>query len=117
MENRSRKNNICFRVSDEEKQMIQRRMKQTEIVSLRAYLLKMAIDGYVLNLDLTEITKMNQLLGNVSNNINQIARRVNSTGNIYEADIQEIKNNYDKLIEQSGKILGALTAILSKEVL
>mgnify|MGYP002087627730 CR=1 FL=1 len=53
-----------------------------------AYLRKMAIDGYVIKLELPELKEMIRLLGIANNNINQIARSLNSTGRIYETDIQ-----------------------------
>ncbi|MGL6200420.1 MAG: plasmid mobilization protein [Lachnospiraceae bacterium] len=117
MSDNKRNRFVSFRVSDKEYEMIKKRMEQSGIQTLRAYLLKMAIDGYVLYLDLTEIQKMVSLLGNSASNMNQIARRVNSTGNIYSADVQDMKDNYDKLFEQTNKILGVLTDIQAKEVL
>ena len=65
-------------------------MEQTGIISMSAYLRKMAIDGYVIKLELPELREMISLLRRSSNNLNQIAKRVNSTDRIYAEDMDEI---------------------------
>ena len=72
---------------------------------------KMAIDGYVIKLELPELKEMIRLLGIANNNINQIARSLNSTGRIYEADIQEIRDRIDGLYDYARKILDSLSKI------
>lgn len=69
----------------------------------------MATDGYVLRLDMGEIKKMIQLLKNSSSNLNQIARKTNSTGSISMPEIQAIKEDYNKLWEQVDNILIAVS--------
>lgn len=91
--------------------MILEKMEQAGIQNMRAYLLKMAIDGYVVRLDLSEVREMVSLLRNATNNLNQIARRANETRNIYEADIQDLQANYDRLWDQANGILRALSEI------
>ncbi len=51
----------------------------------------MVLNGYVLKLDLPQLREMIRLLGNLTNNVNQIARRVNEHGSIYESEIDEIQ--------------------------
>ncbi len=68
-------------------------MAQLGIKNMSAYLRKMAIDGYVGKLDLPELRELTLRMKSISNSENQIAKRVNSTGSIYEADIEEIKKN------------------------
>lgn len=70
--------------------MIKTKMEQTGIISMSAYLRKMAIDGYVIKLELPELREMISLLRRSSNNLNQIAKRVNSTDRIYAEDMDEI---------------------------
>jgi hypothetical protein len=108
---RSRDVSVYFRVSEAERAMIERRMGQAGIKSLRAYLLKQAIDGHVIQLELTGVQEMVRLLRNATNNINQIAKRANETGNIYAADIEEIQQRYDQLWEQAGGILRKLAEL------
>lgn len=105
MENRKRKQRIFFRASEKELVLIAERMKLTGIQNREAYLRKMAIDGYILNLDLSDIQKMIYLLGNAANNLNQIAKRVNVSQNIYKDDINDLRENYNKLWETSKTVL------------
>ena len=67
-----------------------------------AYLRKMAIDGMFINLDLPELRELLSLLRRSSNNFNQFTRRVHETGRVYDADLEEIKQDFDKLREMAG---------------
>ena len=111
MANRNRPIQVKFRVTPEERAMIDRRMAQAETINMAAYLRKMAIDGYVVKLDLPELRDMISLLRRTSNNFNQIARRVNSTDRIYADDIQEMKTMIEQTWEATNKVLEKLAAI------
>ncbi|MDR3091301.1 MAG: MobC family plasmid mobilization relaxosome protein [Clostridiales bacterium] len=111
MQNSTRNKNITFRVTDEEYAAIQRKMKLTKIQNMRHFLLKMALEGRVIYVELDSVKEMVRLLGNASNNINQIAHRVNITDNINAADIDEIKARQDEIWEQTRKILQRLNAM------
>jgi len=111
-QNLKRNINMGFRVNKKEQQLIRQRMAQTSISNLRAYLLKMAIDGYVINLDLTDVRECSRLLSNVSNNINQIAKHANTTGTIYANDMTAIKSYLDEIWAQQNKILRSLAKIV-----
>ncbi len=111
MAKRQRDKRIFFRVSEQELALIAERMKLTGIQNREAYLRKMAIDGYILNLDLSDMQKMIYLLGNAANNLNQIAKRVNISQNIYKDDIKDLQENYNKLWETSKAILDRLLKI------
>ena len=78
---------------------------------MAAYLRKMAIDGYVVKLELPELRDLISLLRRTSNNFNQIARRVNSTDRIYADDIAEMKNLLEQIWEADNRILEKLAAI------
>ena len=108
---RPRNVNLAFRVTEEERQMIERRMAQTGIKNMRAYIVKMAIDGRVIHIEFESVKEMVRLLSNATNNINQIARRVNETGNIYSADLDDLRTRYGDLWEQAKKILRKLSAL------
>jgi hypothetical protein len=112
MQNLKRNKSINFRVSPEEYDMIHKRMSQTGIKNLRAYLLKQAIDGRVIRIELDSVNECCRLLRNVSNNINQIARRANGYGEVYAADLDEIKRRQDEIWEQLKAILHKLNGIL-----
>ena len=111
MANRNRPIQVKFRVTPEERAMIDRRMAQAETINMAAYLRKMAIDGYVVKLDFPELRDMISLLRRTSNNFNQIARRVNSTDRIYADDIQEMKTMLEQLWEANNSVLEKLAAI------
>jgi hypothetical protein len=111
MANKTRTINLHFMVTAEEKEMIERRMAQTGIKNLRAYLLKQAIDGQVIHIELDSVKEMIRLLGNATNNLNQIARRVNGTGNLYSEDISDLQKQYDEVWAQTKIILKKLSAM------
>lgn len=111
MANRNRPIQVKFRVTPEERAMIDRRMAQAETINMAAYLRKMAIDGYVVKLDLPELRDLISLLRRTSNNFNQIARRVNSTDRIYADDIQEMKTMIEQTWEATNQVLEKLAAI------
>ena len=102
---------MTFRVSEEERDMIRRRQAQTGMQNLQAFMLKMAVDGRVIHVELESVKEMNRLLSNISNNINQIAHRANSTGNVYAADVDEIKAWQDEIWTQQKEILRRVTAM------
>jgi len=111
MANVTRKNNIHFMSTDEERDLIEKRMAQAGIKSLRAYLLKMALEGQIVRIELDSVKEMVRLLSNATNNINQIARRANSTGSIYAADLDELRLRYDEIWGQVKLILRKLSEI------
>lgn len=111
MANRNRPVQVKFRVTPEERKMIDRRMEQAGITNMAAYLRKMAIDGYVVKLELPELRDFISLLRRISNNFNQIARRVNSTDRIYADDIVEMKNLLEQIWKADNQILEKLASI------
>jgi len=104
---------MTFRVTVKERDLIRKAQKLSGINNLRAYLLKQAVNGRIISVNIESVDKMNQLLANTTSNINQIARRINSTGNIYQIDIEEIKNNQDEIYQQQKEILRSLYKILN----
>ena len=111
MANRNRPIQVKFRVTPEERALIDKRMEQAGTNNMAAYLRKMAIDGYVVKLELPELRDFISLLRRTSNNFNQIARRVNSTDRIYADDIAEMKNLLEQIWEADNRILEKLAAI------
>jgi alpha/beta superfamily hydrolase len=108
---RPRNVNLAFRVSEEERQMIERRMEQTGMTNLRAYMVKQAIDGRVIHIQLDSVNEMVRLLSNATNNLNQIAKRVNGTGNFYASDLKDLQARYDELWTQAREILRRLSEV------
>ena len=101
--------NMSFRVNEDEKYFIEKKMEAAGWTNFRCFVLHSLVRGEIVKLDLTEIREMNMLLRNISNNINQIAARANSTSRVYEADIAEIQARQSELWEQQNKIIGAIT--------
>lgn len=90
---------LFTKVSPEEKALIDKKMKMLGTGNLRAYLRKMAVDGYIVNLDMTCFVETVKLLRSISNNVNQIARRCNETRNIYAEDVEDLRRGYAKAQE------------------
>lgn len=84
--NRKREVQVNFRVSPQELEMIEQKMAQLGTSNREAYLRKMALDGYVVKLELPELKELVSLMRYSSNNLNQLTRRVHETGRIYDAD-------------------------------
>ena len=111
MANRKRDIRLRFRVTPEEKSMIEEKMTQVGTSNMEAYLRKMSIDGYILKLDLPEIKEMISLLRRSSNNLNQIAKRVNQTGRLYGEDMEDILRKQERLWQAATEILARLSAL------
>ncbi len=97
MRGRKRTVQIKFRVTEEERNLIEEKMKQIPTNNMEAYLRKMAIDGYVVHVDYTDIRAMTYEIQKIGVNINQIAHRVNITETVYDKDIAEIKEGLAKI--------------------
>ena len=102
---------IILRLTKTEKNRIYEKMFSMGIRSLSAYIRKMALDGYCLNLDLPQLRKMAYLLQNCSNNLNQVAKRANESGNIYSADLADLRVRLDELIDIGRQILSQLAEL------
>ncbi len=111
MANRKRDIMLRFRVTPEERELIEERMAQLGTTNMAAYLRKIAIDGYVLKLDLPELKEMVSLLRRSSNNLNQISKRVNETNRIYDADIECLLGNQEQLWSAANEILTQLAQL------
>ena len=96
-ENRTRPIQLKVSVNQQEKEIIQQKMQQFGTNNMGAYLRKMAIDGFVLKLDMDEMKEMLSLMRRISSNINQIAKRTNETGRVYDTDLEEIQNQQEEL--------------------
>ena len=111
MANLQRQIQLKFRVTPEERALIEQKMAQLGTNNMAAYLRKMAIDGFVINLELPELREMVSLLRRSSNNLNQLTRRVHETGRFYDADLDELRQNYDSLWDAAQKILTSLAKL------
>ena len=111
MANRKRNIQMKFYVTEEEKRLIDEKMAQLPTRRYGAYLRKMAIDGYIIQLDTTDIKRMNAALSAIGRNINQIAKRLNESGRAYDTDLTEILEKQKQLWGLANKILMKLSTI------
>lgn len=111
MANRKRNIEIRFRVTPEEKILIQKKSEQAGTTNLSAYLRKIAIDGYVLKLEIPELKEIISLLRYSSNNLNQLTRRAHEVGRIYDSDLEDIQRNQEKLWDAMNTIIRSLAKI------
>ena len=86
---------VMLKKGDREK--IEERMKEAGIKNMSAYIRKMAIDGYVVRLDLSDVNEVARLLHINSNNLNQYAKQANTNGSIYYGDIQNLKRQHEEI--------------------
>ena len=105
MANRKRDIQMKIWVTEEEKALIEEKMKLLPTRRYGAYLRKMAIDGYIIYTDTADIKAMNKELSAIGRNINQIAKRLNAGGFAYDADIQEIKERLEEIWQLQRRIL------------
>ena len=108
--NRSRSRQVKFWVNEEEYELLQKKMEAAGSVNQGAYIRKMILDGYIVNLDIPELKEIIRLFSITSNNVNQMARQLHSTGRIYQQDIGEVEAQ----LEQNYKMLRKLITKLSK---
>ena len=96
---------VEFVISEQEADLRKERMAELGITNLSAYLRKMAVDGYIIHLDMSDIQEMIRLLRICSNNLNQYARRANETGSVYAADVEDLRARLDNLWDGMDKLL------------
>ena len=99
-----REQQIHLRVSQDEHDLIRQKMAQSGCVNMSAYLRKMAIDGLIVKLDMSEMKEILRLLQYNGNNINQIAKRLNEGKSIYASDILDIKDKQAEILKLIRKI-------------
>ena len=97
--------------TQEEMDRLKQKMAEAGVQNRSAYVRKMTLDGYIVKLDMDDINQMIHLLRNATNNMNQIAKKANSTGTIYGADIADLQVKQDEIWETAKEILARLAAI------
>ena len=111
MAKRKRDVPVLFWVSAEELELIHQKMQQYGTENLSAYLRKMALDGYVVKLELPELKELVSLMRRSSNNLNQLTRKVHETGRVYNADLEDISQRQEQLWEDVKEILTQLSKL------
>ncbi len=108
MEKEKRLINHNFKTTESEAAIIQKKMNMLGIRNKSAYMRALALNGYILKLDMPQIREMLRLLGNMTNNLNQIVKRLNAHGNLYETEIEEIQQKQDELWKMMHQLLSIL---------
>ena len=101
---------VHFVMSQDELERMQQKMQEVGIQNKSAYLRKMALDGYCVNLELEDVKKMVSLLRYCSN-LNQYTKRANATNSIYADDIQDLQNRLEEIWLSAKEILARLAVI------
>lgn len=101
----------AVRFSPDEMRLVQEKMRQLGTSNFSAFMRKMAIDGYVVRLELPELKELVSLLRYSSNNLNQLTRRVHETGRIYDADLEDLHRGQEKLWNATQEMLDKLSRI------
>ena len=107
MANRKRNIQMKFYVTEDEKRLIDEKMAQLPTRRYGAYLRKMAINGYIIYTDTADIKAFTKELSAIGRNINQIAKRVNTGGGAYKADMREIQERLDEIWQLQRRILSS----------
>ena len=96
---------VKMRLTEEEKELLDRRMRDASTQNREAYLRKMALTGYILKLDLCEVRETLRLLSNATSNINQIAQRANNTRSIYASDVIKLQEEVRDMRSQVADVM------------
>ncbi len=89
--NRSRKNGLILYLSNDEKFILDEKTKLSGMTSRAAFIRQLIVYGFVYDIDYTELREYNTILSRISTNLNQIAKRMNATGHVYDADVKQVK--------------------------
>ena len=100
---------VRFKPGDRDK--IRAKMEEAGVTNMAAFIRKMALDGYVIHLDLSDVKEVSRLLRINANNINQCAKRANETGNIYYGEIKRIQAQQDQLWMMMKAIMQRLSTV------
>ena len=107
MANRKRPIILRCPVTAEERALIEQKMAQLPTQRIGAYLRKMAIDGFIIYTDTTDIKAFTTELSAIGRDINQIAKQINATGSPYQADMEEIRERLDEIWQLQRHILSS----------
>lgn len=113
MKKRRRPIHLHVMVSEEELALLQERMAEAGVRNMGAFVRKMALNGYVLHVDLSPVRELVSLQRRCSNNLNQVAVTANTYGGIYPDDIRTLQKDYADLWEPLSELLKKLSEIVA----
>lgn len=100
-------------VTPEERDLIYGRMAEANITNAGAYMRKMAINGYVLHVDLSPVRELVSLQRRCANNLNQITKTVNTYGGVYPYELETLQNDYAALWGPLSDLLKQLASVVA----
>ena len=113
--NRKRKVRIEMRLTEDEHDVLLQRMRDVGMQNKDAYLRRMALTGYILRLDMSEVREALRLLANATNNVNQVAKRANETRSRYAVDMIQLREEVGKMrlqVSDVMKVFGKVRKLL-----
>ncbi len=111
MSNRTRTNELKFFLSDDEQYILNRKYEQSGMRSKSAFIRRLILYGYVYDVDYSHLRECNTILARIGNNINQITKRANATGHLYDDDIKELKELMNKIWDTQKSMLSKQPSI------
>ena len=105
MANRERKNELKIYLSDDEQYILEQKVKISGMKSKSAFLRRQILNSFVYDIYYSELREYNAALAKIGNNLNQIAKRMNATGNVYAADVKEVKELMKKVWDTQKSML------------
>ena len=109
MTNRYRNERIEIKLTKEEKELFMKKLELSKSKSMAHFIRKSVLEAPIFVIDMNIFRRLQTLIGKNSNNLNQIAKRVNSTGIIYREDIEDLKKENDDISKEIIKIQNILT--------
>lgn len=105
MNKRERENRFTLRLNDDELYILEQKTKAANMKDKSSFLRHLILYGYVYDIDYSELREYNAALAKIGNNLNQIAKRMNATGNVYAADVTEVKELMNKVWQSQKSML------------
>lgn len=102
---------MLLRLTEMENALLQQRMQELGVTNREAFVRKMALNGYILKLDLPQLKELISQLRYMGNNLNQLTKRVHAAGRVYEADLQDIRNRQEDIWSEVHRLLKRLGSL------
>lgn len=111
MAQRTRTNELKIYLNDEEKRLLDEKVRQSEMVSTAAFIRQLIKYGCYYTVDYAELHDMVQQIHGAATNINQVAHKVNATNSVYKSDIDKLKKELDDIWHIVRSILSASPSV------
>ena len=111
MENRERQNRLTLRLSDNELYILEQKCKASNMKDKSAFIRHLILYGYVYDVNYDHLREYNTILSRIGNSLNQIAKRMNATSNVYKADVKEVKELMNQVWQSQKSMLSKQPSI------